>query len=70
MTGNRFVTLEARIPLAAAFELDGDDIDVAVVVGASSLVIDVDSLNLVSVNGRHHHHDTKRLGTKHGRELI
>ena len=71
MTRDRIVTFETRIPLVAAFELDRDDIEIAVVMGASSLGIDVDSVYLMPVNFSNHPSTIpNRLGTKHGPELI
>jgi hypothetical protein len=60
VSGDRRVTFEARVPFAAASELDRDNVDVAVVVGATRLGIDIDSLDLVSANNPHHDHDTRR----------
>lgn len=46
------VTLVTRKPLLAAFEFDGDDVNVAVVVRTSGLIINVRSIYLYVVN--HH----------------
>lgn len=49
----RSMAIEARIPAAAAFEFDGDDIQWRVPVGASCFRINVDPVNLASVDNLH-----------------
>jgi len=47
------VTIEARIPAAAAVELDRDDIDRRVPVTAAGLSVNFDSVNLAPVDNSH-----------------
>jgi len=46
------VTLVTRKPLLTAFEFDGDNVNVAIVVQTSGLIINVRSIYLYAVN--HH----------------
>ena len=43
MVGDLAVTFETREPSAAAFEFDRDDIEIAVIVGTSSLGVDINA---------------------------
>jgi len=47
------VALETRKPLPAAFEFDGDDVNIAIVMRTSRLTINVSPKYLYVVN--HHH---------------
>ena len=51
--GDSPMAIEARIPSLAAFEFDRDDIDRRLPMLAARLGIDLNSLNLASVNHSH-----------------
>jgi len=53
MSGNFRVTLVARKPIAAAFELHRDDVAFAVVMSAARFLIDVHADDLYAVNNPH-----------------
>jgi len=53
MVSNCRVTIEARIPAAAAFEFDRDDIDRRMPVTAAGLSVNFDSVNLAPVDNSH-----------------
>jgi hypothetical protein len=53
VSGKFDVTFVTRIPIAAAFELDSDDITLAVVMSASRFLIDVHADDLHAVNYSH-----------------
>jgi hypothetical protein len=53
MVCDRRVTFIARVPAAAALELDGDNIQLAVVMNAPRLRADLDAINLHAENSPH-----------------
>ena len=48
--GQLRMTFEARIPSAAAFEFDGDDVERGVPMRAADPGIDIDTMHLVAVD--------------------
>jgi hypothetical protein len=53
MISDLLVTIETRIPTAAALELDRDDVERRVPMGASSRFVDLDTVDLTPVNNSH-----------------
>jgi hypothetical protein len=51
--GNGRVAVKARIPVAAAFELDRNTIERRMPMSAAGLLIDVDPINFAAVNNLH-----------------
>lgn len=49
------VAVEARIPAAAAFESDGDDVELTVIMRAARLRVDFDPVNLFALDFPHGH---------------
>jgi hypothetical protein len=58
MSGNFIMAPVTREPFAAAFELQRDDVACAVIMRAARLWIDIDAVDLDTVNGARH--DTAR----------